>query len=160
MGILSLHRTESALSQSKEGGPWGPDVVRAAVKRALNHHHHHFAHAAPRGVDDVVAAVARSEGLQITIRDAALPFGAFGRWVRQADGREVFEVAHGLASREWTVAHELGHLMLRHYDGASTPSRRCHAPNMRCEQQAERFASLLTSRIAAARRDPRDSVFL
>lgn len=136
----------------------GPDVVRAAVKRALNHHHH-FAHAAPRGVDDVVAAVARSEGLQITIRDATLPFGAFGRWVRQADGREVFEVAHGLASREWTVAHELGHLMLRHYDGAAT-RRGCNASNMRREQQAERFASLLTSRIAAARRDPRDSVFL
>ncbi|KXO95780.1 hypothetical protein AXK56_16340 [Tsukamurella pulmonis] len=101
--------------------------------------------------------MAQAQGARISVRDAVLPFGAFGRWVRYPDGQEVFEVAVGLAARDWTVAHELGHLMLRHdHQGRGG----CASAHRRAERDAERFASLITSRIEAARRAPRESIFL
>ncbi|WP_343954770.1 ImmA/IrrE family metallo-endopeptidase, partial [Tsukamurella spumae] len=67
------------------------------------------------------------------------------------------EVSTGLASRDWTIAHELGHLMLRHY--VDSDERGCRVDDPFAEYQAERFAALLTSRLAVARRAPRDAVF-
>lgn len=132
------------------------DAVRAAVKRALQQHDRRGFSA---DVDGVVAAVALHEGIELTVREADLPPGSFGRWLRYRDGREVFEVAHCLPSRDWTIAHELGHLMLRHYEDAPL-QRGCHAVDERSEHDAERFASLLTSRLELVRRAPRDAVFL
>ncbi|WP_422395689.1 ImmA/IrrE family metallo-endopeptidase [Rhodococcus sovatensis] len=108
-----------------------------------------------------VVAIATAGPRPVEVRNARLPWGVFGRWLRYPD-KDVFEVADGLPSRDWTIAHELGHLVLGHgklfseigstaslrSEPSTVMSRSCGAASHeRCELEAERFAALLLDRL-------------
>lgn len=108
-----------------------------------------------------VVALATAGARPVEVRNARLPWGVFGRWLKYPN-KDVFEVADGLPSRDWTIAHELGHLVLGHgklfsevesaVKSGAEPStvmlRSCGAASHEaCELEAERFAALLLDRL-------------
>lgn len=134
--------------------------VRAAVGRALQAYRAAHGGRPPRDIETVVAAVAAAEGRRIIVQEAQLPWRVFGRWCVHPDGTEIIEVAPGLPLREWTIAHELGHVLLNHADPAAAivaasssagvegrplalAERSSCGEHLRQERQAERFAALL-----------------
>lgn len=142
-------------------------AVDAAVDQVL---------ALASGTDQSVSALARvwsgTQDRELVIEDAALPAGVFGRWLA-TPGRDVVQVGMGVVGRERTIAHELGHMVLGHRGQPVTEYvadlvqvasadliehmllRACGDDQGDCvspdEVAAERFAGLLTQRLAAGR---------
>ncbi|WP_278264161.1 ImmA/IrrE family metallo-endopeptidase [Nocardia sp. AG03] len=119
-----------------------------------------------RSLPGLVAAIARDRGRPLRlVEDAALPTGVFGQWVHFPDHDEV-SVASWVQTRDRTIAHELGHIVLGHrgrpvvdlartmlpdsvHDMAALMLRReCgNAGAAEEESAAEQFASLLLTRL-------------
>ncbi|WP_237076723.1 hypothetical protein [Mycobacteroides abscessus] len=142
-------------------------VVDVAVDQVL---------ALASGADQSVSALARvwseSQDRELVIEDAALPVGVFGRWLA-TPGRDVVQIGVGVVGRDRTIAHELGHMVLGHRGQRVTEYvadlvqvasadliehmllRACGDSEVDCvspdEVAAERFAGLLTQRLAAGR---------
>lgn len=66
-----------------------------------------------RSLDGVLAAVARDRGRQLVVVEEDLPPGVFGHWIRYPEHDEV-AYACWAHTRDRTLAHELGHIMLAH----------------------------------------------
>ncbi|WP_459961489.1 M78 family metallopeptidase domain-containing protein [Nocardia sp. IFM 10818] len=117
-------------------------------------------------LDGLVAAVARERGRPLrVIEDPGMPAGVFGQWIHYRDRDEV-SFASWVQTRDRTVAHELGHILLGHqgrpvlelardalpagiHDMAALMLRReCgNAVGIEEESAAEQFASLLLNRL-------------
>ncbi|MBA0047425.1 DUF955 domain-containing protein [Mycobacterium sp. NPDC050853] len=115
----------------------------------------------------LVEAVGRDRDRSIEIISADLPPGVCGQW-RQYENEDIFIIQRGLPTWDRTLAHELGHVVLRH-EGASVVemardeaefasddliaymlSQRTGcmgAAGMEAEQEAEDFAALLLYRL-------------
>lgn len=65
-------------------------------------------------LEGLTAALARTRGRRIEIIDVDdLPLAVCGRWA-SAETHDTLSLRRGLPSRSWTLAHELGHVMLGH----------------------------------------------
>lgn len=131
--------------------------------------------AAPDVVSSVLSLVEMwglRRGRPITVQDELLPVGVFGQWLSFPDC-DVLKVRPDGLSRERTIAHELGHMVLGHRGQvitdyatarveAASPDlvafilqRSCGETHgwTRDEIAAERFASLLLRRLERASAD-------
>ncbi|AMU77710.1 hypothetical protein BAB79_26365 [Mycobacteroides abscessus] len=128
------------------------------------------------GTDQSVSALARvwseSQGRELVVEDVELPVGVFGRWLA-TPGRDLVQIGAGVVGRDRTIAHELGHMVLGHRGQPVTEYvadlvqvasadliehmllRACGDSEVDGvppdELAAERFAGLLTQRLAAGR---------
>lgn len=141
-------------------------MVVAAVERVLD-----CAADSDRSIDAVARAWVGARGGSLIIEDAVLPAGVFGRWLSMP-GSDIVQVGVGVVSRDRTIAHELGHMVLGHrglpvteyVEGlaqAASPEliahmlqrACCHEPTdesgatQRDELAAEWFAGVLTRRV-------------
>ncbi|WP_378734616.1 hypothetical protein [Nocardia brasiliensis] len=67
-----------------------------------------------KSLDGVVRAIARDRGRPLEVaEDHNLPPGVFGQWVHFADRDEV-AYAPWVYTRDRTIAHEMGHIVLGH----------------------------------------------
>ncbi|MBA0044736.1 hypothetical protein [Mycobacteroides sp. LB1] len=128
--------------------------------------------AAPAGASSLLSLVdmwGLRRGRPITVEDELLPAGVFGQWLSFPD-RDVLKVRPDGLSRERTIAHELGHMVLGHRGQAITDYATAHmeaaSPGLvalvlqrSCgethgwpheEIAAEQFASLLLRRLERA----------
>ena len=117
-------------------------------------------------LDHVVGAVARERHRPIDIASASLAPGVCGQRRRYPE-RDVIVLSSVLPNREWTLAHELGHIVFSH-PGAPTRdvlleasddlidymlSQRAHQRSVEhgademAEWEAETFASMLLTRL-------------
>ncbi|MFG1797479.1 hypothetical protein [Nocardia sp. NPDC049149] len=127
-----------------------------------------------RTLDGLLQAVSRDRGRPLAVIESPnLPAGVFGHWIRFADRDEV-SYASWAQTKDRTVAHELGHIVLGHqgrpvlevaqailpadmHDLAALVLRReCTDEAAAEELAAEQFASLLLNRLQSiGRREPR-----
>ncbi|WP_245721602.1 ImmA/IrrE family metallo-endopeptidase [Nocardia crassostreae] len=128
-----------------------------------------------RSLDGLVAAVFRFRGRPLrVVEDPGMPPGVFGQWIHYRDHDEV-SFASWVQTRDRTVAHELGHILLGHrgrpvvdlaqavlpsevHDMAALMLRReCGNSGVAEEEMAaEQFASLLLNRLRSiGRKEPR-----
>ncbi|APE37146.1 hypothetical protein BOX37_28065 [Nocardia mangyaensis] len=128
-----------------------------------------------QSLDGLVEAVSRLRGRPLrVVEDSVLPTGVFGQWVHYRDHDEV-SVASWVQTRDRTIAHELGHIVLGHqglpvlelaqsvlptgmHEMAALMLRReCgNAAAAEEELAAEQFASLLLNRLQRiGRKEPR-----
>ena len=119
-------------------------------------------------LDGILASMERARGRRIIVEDVDdLPAGVCGRWGRSPT-QDVLQLRRGVLSRSWTLAHELGHMVLGHsgvpvvetmaaeLSAAGLPlieymlNRTPHGDDdtdRRQEAEAEAFAGLLTARL-------------
>lgn len=128
-----------------------------------------------RSVDGLLRAVSRYRGRPLeVIEDPNMPAGVFGQWVRFGDRDEV-SYASWVHTRDRTLAHELGHIVLGHqgrpvlelarellsesmHELAALILRRECGGAAAAEEElaAEQFASLLLNRLQIiGRKEPR-----
>lgn len=146
-----------------------------------------FDHTGPDPLDNLVAAWSASRGRSVQVENSQLPLGVFGLWVSLPD-RDVIRLAPG-ATREHTLAHEIGHIAMGHEgqtvtewasvhlgdhpdlvrhllargsSGAFSTADGCGAGDPRQEAEAEAFAARLLAqlRLMTLGHDPRiDAIF-
>jgi IrrE N-terminal-like domain len=128
-----------------------------------------------RSLEGLTAALERSRGRRIEIVDVDdLPLAVCGRW-SSAPTHDTLSLRQGLPSRNWTLAHELGHVMLGH-KGRPIAAADVMAADMslveymlnrggddddadsRQEEEAEAFAGLLMTRMRMAGRSSAPNV--
>ena len=83
---------------------------------------------APAGTSSLMTLVEMwglQRGRPIAIEDGRLPVGVFGQWLSFPD-RDVLKVRSEELSRERTIAHELGHMVLGHRGQAITEYATAH----------------------------------
>ncbi|WP_431952924.1 hypothetical protein [Nocardia lijiangensis] len=128
-----------------------------------------------QSLDGLVEAVSRFRGRPLrVIEDSALPTGVFAQWIHFRDHDEV-SVASWVQTRDRTIAHELGHIVLGHqgrpvlelaqavlpaevHDMAALMLRRECGNSAAADEEsaAEQFASLLLNRLQRiGRKEPR-----
>ncbi|MGV9820730.1 MULTISPECIES: ImmA/IrrE family metallo-endopeptidase [Nocardia] len=128
-----------------------------------------------QSLDGLVEAVSRFRGRPLrVIEDSALPAGVFAQWIQFRDHDEV-SVASWVQTRDRTIAHELGHIVLGHqgrpvlelaqavlpaevHDMAALMLRRECGNSVAADEEsaAEQFASLLLNRLQRiGRKEPR-----
>jgi len=129
-----------------------------------------------RDLEGIARALERIRGRRIEIVDADdLPAGVCGRWEHGVT-HDVVTIRRGLPSRTWTLAHELGHVTLRHPGRAVSDAmlmsvasgslvqymlNRSASDDPEAdwqEEEAERFAGLLMARIRHSSRAAAPSV--
>lgn len=127
---------------------------------------------APAGTSSLMTLVEMwglQRGRPIAIEDGRLPVGVFGQWLSFPD-RDVLKVRSEELSRERTIAHELGHMVLGHRGQAITEYATAHMEaasidlvafmlQRSCDEtrawpdeeiDAERFAGLVLRRLERA----------
>ncbi|MEU4323416.1 hypothetical protein AB0F85_32145 [Nocardia fluminea] len=128
-----------------------------------------------QSLDGLMQAASRFRGRPLrVVENSALPTGVFGQWVHYQDHDEV-SVASWVQTRDRTLAHELGHIVLGHQGrpvlelaqavlptgvhelAALMLRRECgNAGAAEEELAAEQFASLLLNRLQRiGRKEPR-----
>jgi len=131
-----------------------------------------------RTLDGITHALARKRARPIRVVDTDdLPAGVCGRWARTPT-EDVLELRAGLPTRNWTWAHELGHMALAHQGSPVTDVARGSVTKVNAalieymlnrghghgqtkdgqEDEAEAFAGLLMSRLRQTSRSSMPAV--
>lgn len=100
---LQQRRTENQVRRNAERA--AGRILRAAEEKG-----------AIRSVEDVIRTVEEEIGLPVAVCQMELPEGQVG-FTELSDGCAVIVVAPLCATRQHTLAHELGHLVLGHRHG-------------------------------------------